>query len=599
MKKKIKSTAETMLSAAWESTKFCFKYAPLRYTVYVACEIIFAVLPFAVLYNWQNIINTLTAEGLCDKVWFMGGFYIAVLIFQLVLGTFNSFLDKMSYETIDNNIQSLKIKKLSSLEVGKFYDPKFQDEMSVVGNSPGYPYVFNDVIKFIKSAVIAVIAICGVAGAYPAASALIVLFYIPTVIINSKNAVTEYKLYRSEENEQRKSSYYRDVLTGRGYAAELRLYGFEDLFRGRYNTIWQSLFHAHMRLKKKQTAWEVFGQILNTLGFVALLAFLLSDIKNGVIAAGNAALYIGIAMTLMSSVQDTCNSFSTFHMNYLQCAGKFKAFLNLTSALDESGIKIISDTPEIEFRDVSFKYPGGEDNVLKNISFKLQKGEKLALVGINGAGKTTLIKLLCRFYDPTEGEILFDGIPAREYNINSLRGLYGVLFQNSITYTMSLRDNIMLSDIGHCDNSRFEQACMMSGVGSVAEKLKDEYKTEIGRLFNGDNYEPSGGERQKIGLARAYYKDTSIMSLDEPSSALDAEAEDHIFRELSEVCRDKSAVLISHRLSAVSMADKVALLENGELFEFGGHEELIKANGRYAELYKMQAEAYGKAVKNE
>jgi len=592
MIKKANSTAKTMMEAALESAKFCFKYAPLRYIVYIVCEVVFTVLPFVILYNWQNIINALTSEGLTTKVWLMAGLYILVIIFQYTLETLNSFLDKMSCEKINSIQQVIIIKKITSLDVGKFYDAKFHDAMSSVGNSPAYPYVFNDVINFLKSAIIALIAIAGVAKSYPIASILIILFYIPTVIINSRNAINQYKLYRSNENEQRKSSYYRDVLTGRGTAAELRLYGYEDIFRGRYNIIWKKLYKTHIRLKVRQTLWEVFGQLISILGLVSLLLFLLSDIRNGRLAAGSAALHIGLTMTLIGSIENTSDSFSTFHMNYLQCAGKFRAFLNLESSLDESGTKIINHVPEVEFRNVTFKYPGCNEFVLSNINFKLKKGEKLALIGINGAGKTTITKLLCRFYDPTEGEILFDGIPAKEYDINSLRGLFGVQFQNCNIYTMSLRDNIMLSDINYSDSERFDKACMMSSVKSVAEKLDYGYDTEIGLLWNSNNYEPSGGERQKIGLARAYYKDAKILILDEPSSALDAEAEDHIFNQFSKLCIDKSAVLISHRLSAVSMADKVALLENGKLIEFGTHKELIQLNGRYAQLYNLQAQSY-------
>lgn len=592
MKKQLKTTAKTMLAAAWEATVFCFRNAPLRFTVQTLSELLFTILPFAVLYNWQNLINTVTQKGVIPEVWLMAGFYIAVLVFQLAMETLNTFLDKLFCERLDNRQQVIIMKKMSSLDVGKFYDPEFQDAMSVVNDFPGYPYLFSSVRSFIKSFIIAVVSVAGVAKGYPIAALLIVLCYIPAVVIRSRNAVTQYNLYRSEENDQRKSNYYRDVLTGRDTAAELRLYGFEDLFRGRYNDIWKKLYKAHLRLKRKQTGWELFGELIGMAGLVFLLLFLLADIKIGAVSAGDVSLYIGLALTLMNSVGDTGFAFSCFHMNYMQCAGKLKAFLTLTSALDETGDKKITHIPEIEFRNVSFHYPGKEEYVLKNISFRLSRGEKLALVGINGAGKTTLTKLLCRFYDPTEGEILFDGINAKEFDIHSLRSVFGIMFQDSITYTLSLKDNIMLSDIYSNDEDRFRQACVMSSVDSVTKKLENGYGTEIGRLWNGNNYEPSGGERQKIGLARAYYKDAKVIILDEPSSALDAEAEDHIFRKFSELCRDKSAVLISHRLSAVSMADKVALLENGEMSEFGTHRELMDRNGRYAALYRMQAESY-------
>ena len=560
MKKEVETTAKTMLTAAVEATCFCFRHAPLRYLVFVICEILFSLLPFAVLYNWENILNILSESGVTPGVWLRIGVYISILILQLLLEVLNAFLDKMSYETIDNEIQTLKINKITSLDVGKFYDPEFQDAMSVIGDTPAYPYLFNDVVNFIKGIVIMTTAVLAVAERYQIAAAAILLLYIPSVIINGRNSVKEYKLYRSDETKQRKLDYYRDVLIGKSTAAELRLYGFEDLFRGRYKKIWKELYRAQIELKCKQTAWNLLGQLINPVGLVFLLLFMLTDIRSGALSVGSAAFYIGLALTLMSSVNDVCQSFSTFHVNYMQCAGKFKAFLALESALDESGAKIPCGIPSFEFRNVSFRYPGGEWDVLKNISFRLSPGEKLAIVGVNGAGKTTLIKLLCRFYDPTEGEILINGIPAKEYDITALRGMFGAAFQDSCVYTMTLRENIMLSDTTISDNDRFRLACEMSGVDRLSEKLSDGYNTQFGRQWNENGYEPSSGERQKIGLARAFYRDAPAIILDEPSSALDAEAEDHIFSQFGKLCRDKTAFLISHRLSAVSMADKIALI---------------------------------------
>jgi ATP-binding cassette subfamily B protein len=491
------------------------------------------------------------------------------------------------------------LKKLASLDIGKYYDPDFQDAMSVVGDSPGYPYVFSDLLSFLKSAVTACFTVYGIAGQYPAAAIMIALFHIPTLIVQIKNSITDYDLYRSEENDQRRMNYYRNVLTGRSTAAELRLYGYEELFRSKYDSIWAKLYKEQIKLKCVQTVRELIGQICNSLGFVTLIVFLLADLKTGTLRAGDAALYIGLVMTLMSSVEDTCFAFSCFYRDYMQCSGKFKSFLSLRSALDESGTKKINGSPEIEFRNVSFRYPGSENYALRNVSFRLGAGEKLALVGVNGAGKTTLTKLICRFYDPDDGEILFDGVPAADYDIKSLRGLFGELFQDNRIYDMTVRENIMLSDTARDDEQRFSDSCEMSGADSIIEKLPRGYDTEIGRSFGETNYEPSGGERQKLGLARAYYKDAGIIILDEPSSALDAEAEDHIFTRFTALCRDKSAILISHRLSAVAMADKIALMENGELLEYGTHTELIQKNGRYAKLYNMQADAYRESKENE
>jgi len=590
--KKLFTTAKNMALAAWEATTFCFQHAPIRYIVQILSEIISSLLPFAILFIWREIINSLSEHGLTVQAWYWFGVYIVIVLFQLAIGVFTSFVDRLFCETIDMKCQSLIFDKLRTLEIAKYDDPKFEDAMKVVGNAPGYPYLFSDVLAFIKCIIVSACAIVGVTSRYPVAGLAVVLLYIPSVILTARNDVKEYEQYRSEERDNRKSAYYRNILTGRDTAAELRLYGYENIFREKFNAIWKKLHKSHVHLNQMRTAWETLGAIVSSLGLIIVVAFVYADIRNGTCPAGDAAMIIGLVLTMMQSIDDTNSAFSCFYNDYLECNGKLKAFLSLTSSMDESGSRTPAGVPSIEFRNVSFRYPGKEDYVLKNISFKLEQGEKLALIGVNGAGKTTLTKLLCRFYDPDEGEILIDGINAKEYDIHSLRRMFGVQFQNNHLYKMTIRDNVELSDVEKKDESRFQDACLWSGMDTFMYKCKNGYETGITKVFDPDGYEPSGGEKQKIGLARAYYKDSAVMILDEPSSALDAEAEEYIFHQFMEICENKTAVLISHRLSAVSMADKAALIEGGELLEFGTHNDLMAKNGRYAELYKLQADTY-------
>lgn len=591
-------TGKNMCFAAWESAAFCFQHAPLRYASQIVVELILGIIPFVVLYIWKELINLLSVNGFTQEAWYFLATYIIVIIFQLAVETMNQHTERLFRERVDMKCQSIIFDKLSTLDVGKYDDPQFQDAMKVVGETPAYPQVFEGVLEFVKNVIITICAVAGVSGRYPLAAAVLVLLYIPTLCINARNSVKDYEQYRSEERDQRRSNYYRNVLTGQETASELRLYGYEDIFREKYNSIWKKLYRSHIHLKKIQTAWEVLGQIINMLGLIVVILFVYTDIRLGTCPAGDAALLIGLVLTMMDSVESTCISFSDFYMNYLNCNGKLKAFLALKSSLEESGTRTVEGIPSIEFRNVSFRYPGKKEYVLKNISFKLESGEKLALVGVNGAGKTTITKLLCRFYDPTKGEILINGINAKEYDIHKLRRMYGVLFQANRIYKMSIRENIELSDTRKRDELRFREACLWSGMETFIDKCVNGYETGIGRNFHEDNYEPSGGEAQKIGLARAYYKDSVAMILDEPSSALDAEAEEYVFRQFMEISAGKTAFLISHRLSAVSMADKIALVEDGRLQEFGSHEDLLKKGGRYAKLYKLQADAYREVKDN-
>jgi ATP-binding cassette subfamily B protein len=244
------------------------------------------------------------------------------------------------------------------------------------------------------------------------------------------------------------------------------------------------------------------------------------------------------------------------------------------------------------FENVGFHYHNSENWANRHLSFTLHAGEKLALVGENGAGKTTLVKLLARLYDPAEGRILLDGIDLREYDIMDLRRNTGIIFQDFLRYQMSFAQNIAAGNIDQQYNRPLiEQSAEKSLASLLAKKLPQQYDQALGRRFN-NGVELSGGEWQKVALARAYMKEAQLLILDEPTSALDARAEYEVFQRFAELTKGKSAVLISHRFSTVRMADRILVLDKGQLIEIGSHEELLKLKGRYAELFHLQAQGY-------
>jgi ATP-binding cassette subfamily B protein len=244
------------------------------------------------------------------------------------------------------------------------------------------------------------------------------------------------------------------------------------------------------------------------------------------------------------------------------------------------------------FEDVGFKYNNSERWANRHLSFTLHAGEKLALVGENGAGKTTLVKLLARLYDPNEGRILLDGADLRDYDLFELRRNIGIIFQDYLRYQMSFAQNIAVGNIDEVNNRPLiEQAAEKSLANLLVQKLPNQYEQALGRRFN-NGIELSGGEWQKVALARAYMKESQLLILDEPTSALDARAEYGVFQRFAELTKGKTAVLISHRFSTVRMANRILLLDKGQLLEIGTHEELLALNGRYAELFHLQAAGY-------
>ena len=305
------------------------------------------------------------------------------------------------------------------------------------------------------------------------------------------------------------------------------------------------------------------------------------------------SLYISLALAAGSSFSLMLNQV-VGHLQYcIPEVNRFLDFLQYDNTIEYGNENKAPERPIIEFKNVSFRYPASDKCVLKNVSFKMEYGEKIALLGINGSGKTTLIKLLLRFYKPESGEILINGINIWDYSKEAYSKIFGTCFQEINKYALSLRENIALSRMEEKDDEeRIKFAASASGADKIACSLENAYDADMTRNFNDNGAELSGGQWQKVAISRAFFSNAPVIILDEPSSALDPEAEDEIFRSFKKLCVNKSGILISHRLSSSILVDKIILLENGNLIESGTHDTLIEKNGRYAELYRLQADKY-------
>lgn len=267
--------------------------------------------------------------------------------------------------------------------------------------------------------------------------------------------------------------------------------------------------------------------------------------------------------------------------------------MDIKSQTEKSGTKLPSSNPRIEFCNISFRYPNSEQYVLKDCSFTIEPHEKIGLIGLNGSGKSTIIKLMFRFYDPENGVIKLDGIDLKEYDVYAVRKVFGVLFQDYVTYCLPLREIIALSDFTERFNDRkLKSACETSGADKIIENWEQGFDSVLGRYYADNGKDLSGGQWQLIGLARAYFKDSEYMILDEPSAALDPIAEKQIFEQLYHLSEGKSSVTISHRLSNTTLADKIIVVDDGHIIEQGSHAELLKQNGKYAHLFGLQASKY-------
>jgi ATP-binding cassette subfamily B protein len=374
----------------------------------------------------------------------------------------------------------------------------------------------------------------------------------------------------------------------------VKLFGLTSFLAKRFKKVADAYYEETKKIAIKRAFWGMLLAALGTLGYYVAYGLIVFDTVQGIITVGTLTFLAGSFSRLKSLFEGILNKFSTVSEGamYLQ---DFFDFFNIEPKVSNSSgnvpfPKVISKG--FSFENVSFQYDKNPKPVIENLSFELPAGQKLALVGENGAGKTTLVKLLVRLYDPTSGIIRLDGIDLRDYNAADLQGQTSVIFQDFIKYQLNARENIGTGNVEALDElDTIKAAAGKSLASTVIEELPDKYDQMIGRRFH-NGIDLSGGQWQKIALGRAYMRDAQLLILDEPTAALDARAEHEVFERFAELTKGKTAVLISHRFSTVRMADKILVLEKGRKLEYGTHEELILANGKYAELFNLQAKGY-------
>ena len=355
---------------------------------------------------------------------------------------------------------------------------------------------------------------------------------------------------------------------------------------------WKEWFQEKQKIVIQKSFWSSISMILPQIASALILVYVGIKILNKTLSIGDFTLYSSLIVQFSGGIGSIFSSFTQTYENEIKL-NNFKSFLGWKTKLVTNGKMKIKSPVVIEFRNVSFKYPDTERYILKEVSFKIDKYEKVALVGLNGAGKSTIIKLMLRLYDPTEGTIFINSINIKEYDIEGLRKTFGVVFQDFCCYALKLRENITIADIENdTDDETITAACHAAGMDALLKKFSNNLDIYLTKQFDDKGEELSGGEWQKIAIARAYFQNSEFMIMDEPTSSLDPEAEYAMFETLTNLCKKKGAIFISHRLSSVTMADRILVLENGKIIESGSHKELMQNKGQYAHLFTLQAERY-------
>ncbi|RCJ28341.1 ABC transporter permease [Nostoc sp. ATCC 43529] len=422
---------------------------------------------------------------------------------------------------------------------------------------------------------------------------MLILAAIPVFIAETKFAGEAFRLFSWRASETRQQHYLENLLAREDFVTEVKLYQLGEMLLGRYRNLFDTLYGEDRDLTLRRGLWGYLLSLVSTGAFYVAYAWIVLETVLGKISLGDMTMYLTVFRQGQSTFSNALTSIGGMYEDNLYLS-------NLYDFLEEKvpkswGKATVGLNPQdgIRFENVSFTYPGSSKPALRNISLHLKPKEKLAIVGENGSGKTTLIKLLTRLYTPDSGRIFLDGLDLQEWDVDVLRRRIGVIFQNFVRYQFTVGENIGVGDVEHLeDNTRWQTAAQKGMAQSFIDQLPQSFQTQLGRWFKGGQ-ELSGGQWQKIALSRAFMRSQAdILVLDEPTSAIDAQAEFEIFNHFRAITQKQMVLLISHRFSTVRMADKILVIENGEVIEQGTHEELLQLGGRYAKLFLLQAAGY-------
>ena len=494
-----------------------------------------------------------------------------------------------------NIISSEKmIRKTSKIDMAQLEDSEFYDKLERARQqTQGRVGLMSTSLSQLQSLISISTLIAGLVYFQPMLIVLLALSIIPLFINEIRFSGQQYSLSRSWTAERRELDYLRYIGANDKTAKEIKLFGLTDFIASRFKKLSEEYYQINKKLTIKRSAYSAVFNILGVVCYYAAYLVIIKSVLDGQITVGELTFLSASFNRLRNSLQSFFTNFTQITQRALYLKDYFdfidleipdtqKSFLELPQGI----------TQGFELVNVHFGYPESEHEVLKGVSFKLKAGEKMAFVGENGAGKTTLIKLMLRFYEPTQGEILLDGVNINRYDKAHYQKMFGVIFQDFFRYEFTLRENIAVGAIDAVtDNHRIGQAAELSLASEVIDVLEEGVETQLGKRFK-KGQELSGGQWQKVALARAYMKDAKVMILDEPTAALDAKAEYEVFERFIDLTKGKTSIIISHRFSTVRMADRILVLKNGKILELGTHDELMETPKLYAELFELQAQGY-------
>ena len=564
------------------------------FTIHIIIVMIEAIIPFILLFTFNLLLDSLNGEYMGLKPLSVTLIYSGIILFVPLISILHNIIIGRGRQLFSHQIDLLLAKQVESVELSFLDSLEGQDILDEFDMMKDALNAFPDkILSIFSRAFTFVVAFVSIIPYNYFFGLLLIALTIPFTLLNIifDRKSEDFRIRNTAD--VRKFSYYKWMLTDRSTAKDIRMYDLTNPILDRYN--YEK--NEYLKENKKLDLWKMIRALPITLlkytGEFVFLIYLVTESINGNITIGDLVLYSGLALSVIISFGQITTSLGElfeYDLKHIQRYDEFETQIPRTNELNKINI---FDFESIVFDDVHFKYPNSDDEVIKGVSFTLNKGERLSIVGINGAGKTTLIKLLMGYYPVSKGEIRLNGIPLHNYNIYSVRKLFGTLFQSYSKFNITLRENVALSSIDEMrDDQKIINAITLADAVEVLEKCNGNLDTFLEREFDDNGVALSGGQWQKVALARVYFKNAPIFIFDEPSAALDAIAEDAIFKQVKNLSTDKTCIMISHRISFSNSTTKIIVLDNGKIAEMGTHEELLSRKGIYEAMYQIQKERY-------
>jgi ATP-binding cassette, subfamily B, bacterial len=526
--------------------------------------------------------------------------YLAIefglIIGSSICGQVRDTLHFILEQRLRHDLNQMIMRKALTLDLTFFEDSEFYDKLTMASRQSDWRMmaVMDTTFSIVQTMISLGSFLVLLVSFSPWIALLIFASVVPTLIMQARMSKQRFAMESFRTSDSRRLSYYELSVTDNDKAKEMRLFGLGPEFMRRHSEIFRRLFAQDLSLARKRILTTLTLGTLSSGAYYVAYAWIVYKTIIRVLSVGDLTMYLAVVHQCQGLFESFFSSISSLYEHAL-FLGNLHDFLAMVPLVKEAEQAIPAPRPfqtGIEFRNVTFQYAKNTTPTLKNISLTLKPGEKIAVVGANGAGKTTFIKLLARLYDPTSGDIFLDGRNLRDYRLDSLYQRFGVIFQDFVRFETTLRENIAIGQVdAMSDEARVMEAARKGGADTVAAALPNGYDTSLGHWFD-ESRQLSGGQWQKVALSRAFMRDAEVLILDEPTSALDPEREYEIFQQFRELTKGKTTILISHRFSTVRMADRILVLDQGELAEQGSHAELMTLNGLYAKLFLMQAEGY-------